>query len=108
MSPLAWVILAAVLIPLAAGVLVGVVRKPHGPWDEVVESAAYATGAVLAPLAIAAIALMVAHPSNEHGDQEAAVQVVFIGVLAIPLYVPALAGAAIGKLIGREFRRLED
>ena len=37
-----------------------------------------------------------------------AVQVVFIGVLAIPLYVPALVGAAIGKLIGREFRRLED
>ena len=86
----------------------GVVRKPHGPWDGVIESAAYATGAVLAPIAVAAIALMLAHPSNEHGDQEAAVQVVFIGVLAVPLYVPALAGAAIGKLVGREFRRVED
>jgi hypothetical protein len=48
---------------------------------------------------------MLAHPSNEHGDQEAGVQVVFIGVLAIPLYVPAFVGSAIGKLLGRRFRR---
>lgn len=105
MSPIAWVILAAVLTPISAGVVVGVIRKPHGPWDGAFESAAYATGAVVAPLVLAAIALMLAHPSNEHGDQEAGVQVVFIGVLAIPLYVPAFVGSAIGKLLGRRFRR---
>ena len=70
MSPLAWVILAAVLIPAAAGLVVGIIRKPHAPWGGIFESAAYATGAVVAPLAVAAIALMAAHPSNEHGDQE--------------------------------------
>jgi predicted Na+-dependent transporter len=105
MSPLAWVILAAILIPVAAGVVAGVIIKPHGPWDGVFEPAAYATGAVVAPLALAAIALMLAHPSNEHGDQEAAVQVVFVGVLAIPLYVPALVGVLIGKALGRQLRQ---
>ena len=105
MSPVAWIILAAVLIPVVAGVAAGVVMKPHMPWTTVFESAAYATGAVVAPVVLAAIVAMVAHPSNEHGDQEAAVQVVFIGVVAIPLYVPALVGAVIGKLLGRQFRQ---
>jgi hypothetical protein len=84
---------------------VGVIVKPHGPWDGIFEAAAYATGVVLTPLAIAAIAVMIAHPSHEHGDQEAAVQVVFIGLLAVPLYVPALAGAAMGKILGRKLRQ---
>ena len=79
MSPVAWVILSAILIPIAAGVVVVVIMKPHGPWDGIFESVAYATGVVVAPLVLAAIGLMVAHPSHEHGDQEAAVQVVFIG-----------------------------
>ena len=108
MSPVTWVVLGAVLVPISAGVVVGIIMKPHGPWDGVFESAAYATGAVVAPLVLAAIGLMVAHPSHEHGDQEAAVQVVFIGVVAIPLYVPALVGATIGKLLGRQLRRVDD
>jgi hypothetical protein len=33
------------------------------------------------------------------------VQVVFIGLLAFPLYVPALAGAAMGKILGRKLRQ---
>jgi predicted Na+-dependent transporter len=106
MSAFAWVVLAAVLITIAAGLVAGVLVKPHGPWATVFEPAAYATGAVVAPLIGAAIGLMIAHPSNEHGDQEAAVQVVFVGVLAIPLYAPALVGAAIGKLLGRRIRAL--
>jgi predicted permease len=106
MSAIAWVVLAAVLVPIVAGVIAGVIVKPHGPWATVFEPAAYATGAVVGPLIWAAIGLMIAHPSNEHGDQEAAVQVVFLGVLAVPLYVPALAGAVIGKLLGRRIRAL--
>jgi MFS family permease len=107
MSVVAWVVSAAVLIPIAAGLVAGVIVKPHGPWIEVFLTAAYATGAVVGPLAVSAIALMLAHPSNEHGDQAAAVQLVFIGVLAIPLFIPALAGAAIGKLLGRRLRRTD-
>jgi predicted Na+-dependent transporter len=108
MSVFAWVVLAAVLIPIVAGVIAGVIVKPHGPWTEVYLAAAYATGALVGPLVGAAIVLMLAHPSNEHGDQAAAVQVVFVGVLAIPLYVPALVGALIGKLLGRQLRRADD
>jgi MFS family permease len=108
MSVVAWIVSAAVLIPVALGVVAGVIAKPHGPWIEVLLTAAYATGAVVGPLAVSAIALMLAHPSNEHGDQAAAVQVVFIGVLAIPLFIPALVGAAIGKLLGRQLRRADD
>ena len=106
MPAIAWVVLAAVMIPIAAGFVAGAIVKPHGPWATVFEPAAYATGAVVAPLVWAAIVLMITHPSNEHADQEAAVQVVFIGVLAVPLYAPALVGAVIGKLFGRRVRAL--
>lgn len=104
MSPVAWVVLAAVLIPIAAGFAAGAIWKPHAPWGKVFEAALFATGGVMAPLAVAAIGMMLAHPSNEHGDQEAGVQIVFIGLLAIPIYVPALVGTILGKLAGRRLR----
>jgi hypothetical protein len=104
MSTLAWIILAAVLIPVLTGLAAGIIVNPHGGWEEVFLAAAYGTGAIVGPIMATAIILMLAHPSDEHGDQEAAAQIVFVGFLAIPLYLPALAGASIGKLLGRRFR----
>jgi hypothetical protein len=83
----------------------GIVINPRGPWSEVFESAAAGTCAIAALLVLTAIGVLIAHPANEHGDQEAGVQVVFIGLLAIPLYVPCLLGAVAGKLLGRVARR---
>jgi hypothetical protein len=105
MSDFAWVLLAAVLTPAVAGAVAGVIMKPHEPWKGVFESGAAATGVVVTLLVAAALVALVTHPSNEHGDQEAGVQLVFVALLAIPLYAPALAGAVVGKLLGRQFRR---
>ncbi len=105
MSEVALIVLAAVLTPIVAGVIAGAVMQPHEPWKGVFESAAAATGVLMGLLVLTTIAVMVAHPSNEHGDQEAGVQLVFVALLAIPLYAPALAGAVIGKLLGRQLRR---
>jgi len=104
MSDAAWIGLAAAVTPVAAGLVAGALMEPHGPWKGVFESAAAAAGVVLALLVAATVVLMVVHQSNEHGDQEAAVQLIFVALLAIPLYVPTLAGAAIGKLLGRQLK----
>jgi hypothetical protein len=105
MSDFAWVALAAgVLTPAITGAVAGVIMKPHEPWKGVFEPAAAATGIVVALLVLAALVALVMHPSNEHGDQAAGVQLVFVALLAIPLYAPALAGAVVGKLLGRQFR----
>lgn len=72
------------------------------------EPAAAAAGVVMALLVLATIAAMVAQGSSEHADQEAAVQLIFVALLAIPLYASALAGAAIGKLLGRRLRSRGD
>lgn len=101
----AWIVLAAVLIPVVIGAVAGVIMKPYGPWKYVFESAAAATGVIVALLVVTVLAALVAHPSNEHGDQEAGVQLVFVALLTIPLYVPALAGAVVGRLLGRRLRR---
>jgi cytochrome b561 len=105
MSDFAWVALVAVLLLAVAGIVAGVIMRPHEPWKGVFESAAAATGVVVALLVVAVLVALVAHPSNKHGDQEAGVQVVFVALLAIPMYVPALAGAVVGKLLGRQLRR---
>lgn len=104
-SEVALIVSAVVITPVVAGAIAGAIIKPHEPWKGVFESAAAAAGVVMALLVATTIALMVAHPSNEHGDQEAAVQLIFVALLAVPLYAPALAGAVIGKLLGRQFRR---
>jgi hypothetical protein len=101
MSGAAWIGLVASSTPVAAGLVAGAVMEPGGPWKGVFESAAAAVGVVVALFVVATVALMVTHPSNEHGDQEAAVQLIFVALLVVPLYVPALAGAAIGKVLGR-------
>jgi len=105
MSEVAWIVLAALLTPTVAGIVAGALIKPQEPWRGVFESAAAATGAVMALLIVVTIVVMVWHPSNEHGDQEAAVQLIFVALLAVPLYAPALAGAAVGKLVARQLRR---
>jgi hypothetical protein len=105
MSDFAWVLLGVALVAAVVGVGAGVIMKPHEPWKAVFESAAAATGVVAAILVLAVLLALVAHPSNEHGDQEAGVQVVFVALFAIPLYAPALAGAVVGKFVGRRFRR---
>jgi hypothetical protein len=105
MSDVAWIVLAAVLTPAIARVVAGAVIEPHEPWKGVFESAAAAAGLAVALLGVATIALMVLHPSNGHGDQEAGVQLIFVALLAVPLYAPALVGAAIGKLLARQLSR---
>ncbi len=106
MSDAAWIGLAS-LTPVAAGLVAGAVMEPRGPWKGVFESAAAATGVVMALVILATVALMVAHYANEHADQEAAVQLIFVALLVIPLYVPALAGAALGKLLGQHLKSPE-
>jgi hypothetical protein len=90
-SKVALLIAAAVLVPLAVGVLAGAVMDPHGPWKGTFEVAAAASG-VVAGLALVAIfvGLVVAEPSEcAHGvcngsDNAAAVQAIAI----VPLLVP--------------------
>ena len=74
MSNALWIGLLALLTPRAAGAVAGAVMEPDGPWKGVFESAAAATGVVIALVILATVALMVASYSNEHADQEAAVQ----------------------------------
>lgn len=105
MTAWAWIVLATVLISVVIGAVAGVIMKPYGPWTYVFESAAAATGVIVALLVVMVLAALVVDPSNEHGDQQAGVQLVFVALLAIPLYVPALAGAVVGRLVGRRLRR---
>jgi hypothetical protein len=104
-SALALVILGASLVCAGTGIAAGVVMRPHDPWNDVFEVAAAATGLIAALPVLVVAAAVVALPSDVHGDQEAAVQLVFVAVLVIPLYAPCLAGAAAGKLLGRAIRR---
>ena len=104
MSDADWIVLVASLTPVAAGAAAGAVIAPDGPWKGVFESAAAATGVMIALLILATVALMVSHYSSAHADQEAAVQLIFVALLAIPLDVPALAGAVVGKLLGRQLK----
>lgn len=69
-SDFAWVVLAALPTTSIAGAIAAVIMKPHEAWKDVVEPAAGATGVIM----VIALVALVAYSSNEHGDQEPAVQ----------------------------------
>jgi len=111
MSTIALVIAGAVLVPVVVGIVVGAVMKPLEPWKNTLEVAAVGAGVIGALLAaVVLIGWIIFQPTEcsngtcHDTDTNAAVGVVFVGVLMPPIYVLVLPGAAIGKLLGRGFR----
>jgi hypothetical protein len=111
-SELRLLIAGAVLVPILIGVLTGATMKPQGAWKDTLNVAAAGMGAVAGLLALAIVSVMVAQPTEctsagcHETDTTAAIQLVFLVPLLIPIYALVLPGAAIGKLLGRGIRRL--
>jgi len=103
-SNLALFILAAVLVPVAVGIVTGAIMRPYGPWKDTLEVAAAGSGVVAVALLVAVVVGLFADQSSDTADQAAAVQAIFIVPLLLPIFGLVLVGAAIGKLLGRSLR----
>jgi ACR3 family arsenite efflux pump ArsB len=103
-SNLALFILAAVLVPIAVGIVTGAIMRPHDPWKDALDVAAAGSGVVAAALLVAVVVGLFADQSSDTADQAAGVQAIFIVPLLLPIFGLVLVGAAIGKLLGRSLR----
>lgn len=111
MSSVALIIAAIVLVPVVVGAITGAVMNPGG-WKQTLNAAAVGSGIVAGLVVVAIVAAMIAHPtectgSNCHEtDTSAAVQIVFVAPLLVPIYALVLPGTALGKLVGQGLRKL--
>jgi hypothetical protein len=111
-SEVALIVLPVVLVPIAVGVVTGLIMNPHGPWKHSLEVAAVGSGVVAALVLVAIVVGLLADPSEcthagcNDSDNAAGAQVALVISLLVPIYVLVLPGAAVGKLLGRGVRRL--
>jgi len=104
MTEAAWLLLGVASAPVIAGAVAGAVVA-RGAWPRTLKAAAYATGVVVALFDVIVLVVMFTHASAQQADHEAAIQIVFTCLLAIPAFPLALLGAAIGRTLARALRR---
>lgn len=113
MSNVVLIVAAIILVPVVIGAITGGVMNPRG-WKQTLNVAAVGSGIVAGLVVVAIIAAMIAHPTECTGakchetDTSAAVQIVFVAPLLLPIYALVLPGTAFGKLVGRVVRQLLD